>query len=70
VGVTISNGVITDIATVSTQDDTSYYGRAYSTVVSEIIEEQGADVSPVSGATHSSVGIMEAVANALAQATA
>lgn len=70
VEVTISNGVITNIATVSTQDDTSYYSRAYSTVVAEIIEGQGTDVSPVSGATHSSEGIMEAVANALAQAAA
>ena len=70
VAVTISDGVITDITTVSTQDDKPYYDRAYSTVVSEIIEEQDTDVSPVSGATHSSDGIMEAVANALAQAAA
>lgn len=70
VAVTISNGVITGIATVSTQDDKTYYDRAYSTVAAEIIEGQGTDVSPVSGATHSSDGIMEAVASALAQATA
>lgn len=70
VSVTISNGAITDITTVSTQDDTPYYDRAFSTVVSEIIEAQSTSVSAVSGATHSSDGIMEAVANAIAQAKA
>lgn len=70
VSVTISNGAITDITTVSTQDDTPYYNRAFSTVVSEIIEAQSTSVSAVSGATHSSDGIMEAVANAIAQAKA
>ena len=68
VSVTISNGVITDIATVSTRDDAPYYNRAFTTVTSEIISSQSASVSAVSGATFSSRGIMSAVADALSQA--
>lgn len=68
VSVTISNGQITNIETVSTQDDGPYYSRAFSTVSSEIISSQSSSVDAVSGATFSSKGIMSAVANALSQA--
>lgn len=70
VQVTISGGAITDVTTVSTGDDAPYYSRAFSSVVSQIVSTQSADVNAVSGATHSSDGIMEAVADALAQASA
>lgn len=68
VQVTISGGQITDITTVSTGDDTPYYNRAFPTVSQEIISSQSTDVDAVSGATHSSDGIMSAVAAALASA--
>jgi polyferredoxin/uncharacterized protein with FMN-binding domain len=68
VQVTISGGEITNITTVSTGDDTPYYNRAFSTVSQEIISSQSTDVDAVSGATHSSDGIMSAVASALASA--
>ena len=68
VSVTISGGQITDIKTVSTQDDGPYYSRAFSTISSEIISAQSSSVDAVSGATFSSKGIMSAVADALSQA--
>lgn len=68
VQVVVSGGKITSITTVSTGDDAQYYNRAFSTVVSEIISSQSTSVNAVSGATHSSDGIMAAVASALASA--
>ncbi|MBP1736794.1 MAG: hypothetical protein H6Q60_675 [Oscillospiraceae bacterium] len=65
VSVTISDGAIADITIVSYQDDEPYFIRAESAVVSEIISAQSVDVDTVSGATFSSNGILEAVANAL-----
>jgi uncharacterized protein with FMN-binding domain len=65
VSVEVSNGYITDITIVSYKDDTEYFNRAKNTVISDIINEQSTDVSAVSGATFSSNGIMNAVANAL-----
>jgi uncharacterized protein with FMN-binding domain len=68
VSVVIQNGKITDISTVSTQDDGKFYNRAYSTVTEEIISSQASYVDAVSGATFSSNGIMKAVENALSKA--
>ena len=68
VSVTIQNDRITDITTVSYQDDDSFYNSAYSNVVNEILQSQSAQVDAVSGATFSSNGIMQAVANVLDQA--
>lgn len=65
VQVTVSGGVITDITVLSTGDDAEFFNQAKSTVISEIIAAQSASVDAVSGATFSSNGIMEAVANAL-----
>ena len=62
---TVENGVISSIEVVSYQDDSQYFNRAKSTVISEILDAQSVDVSTVSGATFSSNGIIEAVANAL-----
>lgn len=63
--VTVENGYITDITVTSYQDDVPYFERAESTVISDIIDSQDIDVSVVSGATYSSNGIIEAVADAL-----
>lgn len=68
ISVTIENDVITDISTVSYEDDRPFYEQASSVVFSEILSSQSADVDSVSGATFSSNGIMEAVTDALSQA--
>ena len=65
VSVTVEGGYITDITIVSYQDDTPYFNRAQSSVLPDIIDTQGIDVDTVSGATFSSNGIIEAVADAL-----
>lgn len=65
VSVTVENGKITDITVVSYEDDDAFFTRAESTIIGEIIDAQSLDVSCVSGATFSSNGILEAVANAL-----
>lgn len=68
VSVTVKNGKITGITTVSYGDDAPFYSRAFSSVVKEIIHSQSTDVNAVSGATFSSNGIMSAVEDALASA--
>lgn len=65
VSVTVTGGKIADITIASYQDNEQYFERAESTVISEIIQEQDVNVDAVSGATFSSNGIMEAVADAL-----
>ena len=67
VSVTVSDGVITDIAVESYQDDREYFVRAEDTMIERILSAQSVDVDTVSGATFSSNGILEAVANALGQ---
>lgn len=69
VSVTVKNGVISDIQALSYGDDTPYFNRAYNSVVSEILSTQSTDVDAVSGATFSSNGIMEAVQDALTNAS-
>ncbi|MGE5627591.1 MAG: FMN-binding protein [Solirubrobacterales bacterium] len=69
VSVTVKNGKITDVSTLSTGDDMPYYNRAFSTVSSEIVDNQSTSVDSVSGATFSSRGIMAAVQDALSNAT-
>ena len=64
VSVTISGGEITDIEIVSYEDDRQYFERAVS-LLDDIINAQSVDVDTVSGATFSSNGILEAVADAL-----
>lgn len=63
--VTIKNGKITAIDTISTDDTPKFYNRASQTVIKEIISAQSTDVDVVSGATYTSNGIMEAVSQAL-----
>lgn len=66
VQVTVENGYIADITVLSFQDDKEFFGKAQSAVINAILTGQTPDVSPVSGATFSSNGIMDAVADALA----
>ncbi|WP_160685743.1 FMN-binding protein [Clostridium sp. C2-6-12] len=68
VSVTVSNGKIASVQTVSNGDTPQYYNRASGTVIKNIISKQSTSVDTVSGATYSSKGIMSAVANALSQA--
>lgn len=65
VKVTVKDGKVTDIEIVSYQDDQQFFSRAQSGVIASIVSSQDPDVDAVSGATFSSNGIMEAVANAL-----
>jgi uncharacterized protein with FMN-binding domain len=69
VSVTIVDGKITDIETISNQDTPDYYSRAFGTISKGIISNQTPQVNAVSGATYSSKGIIEAVKDALGQAT-
>ena len=67
VSVTVSGGRISAIEVLSYEDDEQFFTRAESGVIDSVIAAQSAEVDAVSGATFSSNGIMEAVANALGQ---
>ena len=66
VKVKISGGKITSIQIVENSDGSSYISKA-SALISSIISKQSTNVDTVSGATYSSVGIIQAVRNALSQ---
>lgn len=70
VSVTIANGRITEINPVSSEDSNQFFSSAYESVSKEILSSQSPEVDAVSGATFSSNGIMSAVADALAKASA
>ncbi|MBO4830976.1 MAG: 4Fe-4S binding protein [Oscillospiraceae bacterium] len=65
VEVTVENGMIADITVLSYEDDRQYFSRAQEGVIAGILYYQSLDVGTVSGATFSSNGILEAVADAL-----
>jgi uncharacterized protein with FMN-binding domain len=67
--VKVSSGKISDIEIVSHNETPGFYETAFETVPSEIIQKQNTDVDTVSGATYSSVGIINAVNEALKEAT-
>lgn len=67
VKVEISGGKITSIQIVENSDGSSYISKA-SAVISSILSKQSTNVDTVSRATYSSVGIIQAVRNALSQA--
>lgn len=67
VEVTVGSQMVTDIAVVKNSDDTKWFNRAVR-LIDDIIDEQSTAVSAVSGATYSSNGIIDAVANALEEA--
>jgi len=68
VSVTVSGGKIVDIKITSHNESRGFYEVPFQVVPQEIIEEQSTSVDAVSGATRSSKGIMNAVANALQNA--
>ncbi len=68
VEVTVSGGRIDSVTVVSTGDDNEFFSMAERTVIGEILNAQTSDVDAVTGATFSSNGIKNAVANALAAA--
>lgn len=70
VSVTIKNDRITEITPVSSEDSDRFFNSAYEPVAQEILSSQSSEVDAVSGATFSSNGIMSAVADALAKASA
>ena len=63
--VKVSGGKVTSITVESSNEDAPYLNRAKDTVIGEIIDSQSLNVWTVSGATMSSNGIIDAVANAL-----
>ena len=65
VKVVVKNKKISSIEITSYQDDEQFFERAKETVIANIIKSSSIDVDTVSGATFSSNGIKEAVANAL-----
>ena len=64
VKVTVSGDKVTQIEVLSYDDDSSYFNNARA-VIDRMIAKQSTDVDTVSGATYSSYGIINAVANAL-----
>ncbi|MCI6537169.1 MAG: FMN-binding protein [Lachnospiraceae bacterium] len=67
VKVVITDGKIASVEIVETSDGSSYISKA-SSITGKIVASQSTNVDTVSGATYSSVGIINAVRNALAQA--
>ncbi|BCN32721.1 FMN-binding protein [Anaeromicropila herbilytica] len=68
VSVILKNDVITNISVLSNQDTSRFFNYAKPIVIGEIMDSQSTNVDAVSGATYSSNGIMDAVANALSKA--
>lgn len=70
VQVTITDGKITEIEVIEHHErDERYWGKPVSLIPQRIIDAQSADVDTVTGATMTSRGIIEAVKDALAQAS-
>ncbi|AGK96253.1 FMN-binding protein [Clostridium pasteurianum] len=70
ISVTVKNGKIASVETISDEDTPDYYDRAYSSIPNEIISAQSTEVDAVSGATYSSHGIISSVQDALSKAVA
>lgn len=69
VAVTIEEGMMTSIAVVDHREERQkYWGRPVIEIPKAIIETQSTEVDIVSGATYTSLGIMEAVEDALSKA--
>ena len=65
VSVVVKDKKVTSITIESSREDTRYINAAKDTIINNIISKQSLDVDTVSGATMSSNGIIDAVANAL-----
>lgn len=68
ISVAVKDGEIANIETVSGEDATNYYERAYGTIQNEIISSQSTEVDVISAATYSNSGIISAVEDALSKA--
>lgn len=67
VSVTVSGGQVSDISVVNENDTSQYFNRAEG-ILDAVLSEQSLEVDTVSGATFSSAGILNAVADALQNA--
>lgn len=65
VEVTVSGGKITEVVVLDHDDTPAFWDRAEGDTIDRIIEAQSLEIDAVSGATASSVGIIEAVFDAL-----
>ena len=65
VSVTIENDVILSVEILSNNETPRFADSVFATMPTAIVEQQSTDVADVSGATRTSEGIKEAVANAL-----
>ena len=65
VSVIVKNGNISEINVLSHMEDEEYFQKAYQKVIDEMITQQTTQVDGASGATFSSNGLIDAVANAL-----
>lgn len=68
VQVEIAGGKISDIQVTSHNETPGFYEKAFELVPAAIIEKQSTDVDTTSGATYSSMGIINAVNDALSDA--
>lgn len=68
VEITIKKDKITDIQIDYQRDEPKHFNSAYYPIRTEILEKQTTDVDSISGATHSSEGIIKAVEKALESA--
>jgi uncharacterized protein with FMN-binding domain len=66
VSVTVKNHKIETVKVISNSDDTAYFSKA-SVLCETIVKSQSVDVDTVSGATFSSLGIIDAVSDALSK---
>jgi uncharacterized protein with FMN-binding domain len=65
VTVTVVNGFITEVRVDSNRETRKYFSRAEGKTIDRVLAAQSANVDTVSGATHSSRGILQAIADAL-----
>ncbi|EYE88236.1 polyferredoxin [Fervidicella metallireducens AeB] len=68
VSVTVKNNEIKSIEIISHNETPGFYEKAFETIPTKIIENQSTNIDTVSGATMSSIGIINAVNDALAKA--
>lgn len=68
VEVSIQQGKITDISIVSAENEDGTYLSMAQDIIPVILEQQSAEVDTISGATFSSTGIRDAVAQAIEKA--
>ena len=68
VKVTVKDNLISSIEIIDNVDDRKWFDRASNSIPNRIIEAQNTDIDLVSGATYSSIGIRDAVSNAIEKA--